>query len=288
MKNIILVLILLILIAGCAEVSPEKSSKTYDNQSKSTIVGQIPNYDNHSNKISNGEEKLPLTHLEKEIDYVLEKKSVTKIQYDELKGSLTSITNISDEARKRMGQKLKQLSKYVTEKPKSLTKDFKLILPVKKEEVTFKLYGIWPFGVKGGDHPEGHPGIDLEAKDGTPVRAMADGKVSKPADSGHYDYETINVFHENNFETYYTGNMKNFVFKAGGRVKAGDIIAYYDGDESIHYGLQQKVPYWSVCPVNYMAEQAKKDLEELFKKATYPEQKEYPLLCNPCPKTGCK
>jgi len=165
---------------------------------------------------------------------------------------------------------------------------FELVLPVKKDEVVFDLMGIWPFGVKGGDHPLGHPGIDIEAKAGTPVRAMGGGSLGKPGISGHYDYETLSIFHENNFETYYTGNMRDFTFETGGRVKAGDIIAYYDKDESIHYGLQRKEPYESVCPVDYLSESARADLEELFLKAHYQEKDEFPLLCNPCPEGGCR
>ena len=134
----------------------------------------------------------------------------------------------------------------------------------------------------------GHPGIDIEAQDNTPIRAWADGIISPMQSSGHYDFETFSMFHENNYDSYYTGNMKNSQIKEKTRVKAGDIIAYYDGDASIHYGLQQKEPDLSICPVDFFTEEAKSEIEELFSKATYKDQEKYPLLCNPCPEGGCR
>ncbi len=305
MKKVILILLItLIFLVGCTETITEVNEKQVEEVQKEEYsenyqepVEEPVEKDGHPKDTPSLQEQtksLPLTPLEQEIDNLLdEEKKVSQGKFDNLKESLTSITHITDEDRARIKQKIELLEKLVDEHQMNgiepvTTEDFKIFLPVKKEEVIFDFMGIWPFGVKGGDHPEGHPGIDIEAKDGTPVRAMADGSISKPADSGHYDYETLNIFHENNFETYYTGNMKDFVFAEGGKVKAGEIIAYYDGDNSIHYGLQQKVPDLSVCPVDYMDETAKKDLEELFEKARYAERNKFPLLCNPCPETGCK
>lgn len=172
------------------------------------------------------------------------------------------------------------------------SKPFELILPVLKENVIFEHGGMWPFGVRGGEHPLGHPGIDFEANEGTPVMASADGIVGFTGDSGHHDYKTISIFHENNFDTYYTGAMKDIKVKKGNRVSRGDVIAYYSKPEagwpSIHLGLQRKVPDEAVCPVEYFSSQAKKEIEELFAKAFYNEMKEYPLLCNPCPEGGCR
>ena len=39
-------------------------------------------------------------------------------------------------------------------------------------------FGLWPYGVHGGGHPEGHPGMDIEYAPGAKVRAAADGVVT--------------------------------------------------------------------------------------------------------------
>ncbi len=54
---------------------------------------------------------------------------------------------------------------------------FRMGLPITPAEFANSTYGIWPFGVHGGGHPEGHPGIDFEYAAGAKVLATCDGPV---------------------------------------------------------------------------------------------------------------
>jgi murein DD-endopeptidase MepM/ murein hydrolase activator NlpD len=91
---------------------------------------------------------------------------------------------------------------------------------------------IWP--VKGKvSSPFGrrglrgfHPGIDITAPKGTPIRAVADGLVVESGRKldGYSGYGKIIVIqHGNGMKTLYAHNKKNLV-KPGRCVKAGDII----------------------------------------------------------------
>lgn len=178
--------------------------------------------------------------------------------------------------------------------------DFELILPVKKEDVVFKLLGIWPFGVRGGDHPHGHPGIDIEANQGTPIYAAVNGTVSNISDSTYEGTKTFSLMYATEseiYEIYYTGSMKGFKISSRAEVNQGDLLAYFDlwpdgkGGKLevgyIHFEVHQRNTDQSVCPVDFMTKEARGELEELHRRSTYQEKAEFPLLCNPCPEGGC-
>jgi len=87
----------------------------------------------------------------------------------------------------------------------------------------------WPLHGKvtsrfGRRHGRGHDGIDIGAREGTPVRAAAGGKVvySDHRLSGYGNL--IIVRHSHDMFTAYAHNKRNLVRK-GERVKQGDIIA---------------------------------------------------------------
>ncbi|UII30707.1 M23/M56 family metallopeptidase [Fulvivirga ulvae] len=69
-----------------------------------------------------------------------------------------------------------------------------------------------------------HQGIDLVAKEGTPVYATADGEVTESAEGdvrGHF----IRIKHSEVYQTQYAHMSKRDV-KAGDKVKRGEIIGY--------------------------------------------------------------
>jgi murein DD-endopeptidase MepM/ murein hydrolase activator NlpD len=69
-----------------------------------------------------------------------------------------------------------------------------------------------------------HPGLDIPAMKGTPIRAVLEGRVSFVGVRGNYGNLLI-VEHRNGFETRYGHNSVNLV-RAGDFVKKGQIIAY--------------------------------------------------------------
>jgi murein DD-endopeptidase MepM/ murein hydrolase activator NlpD len=183
------------------------------------------------------------------------------------------------------------------------------ILPVRAADVSFRQGGIWPFGARGGDHPEGHPGIDFEALPGTAVLAAADGSVGFVGVAGHYDFHTISIGHRGAgvlFDTFYTGPLKDIRVRKGDQVRAGQIIARYDISQSggspqvvgtLHFGISKKAPHAvgepssegeAVCPADYLTPKAQRELNTLFARARYDRQQEFPILCNPCPPSGCR
>ncbi len=190
-----------------------------------------------------------------------------------------------------------------------LPAEVQFVLPVQESDVVFQLIGLWPFGVRGGDHPEGHPGIDFEAPEGTSVLAAADGSVGFVGTAGHYDYHTVSIGHASRnalFDTEYTGALKNIRVKKGDTVRAGQVLAQYalSGHErtkqevgSLHFGIRKKALHAAgapstegkpVCPADFLAPDALSALKRLFAKSKYSERAQFPLLCNPCPPSGCR
>jgi len=94
MKKEVILLIILLLIVGCAQVNEEVVKGSEDN-----FQEQV---------------KIPGSPLEGEIDSLLKKQSLSTSKYEGLKASLTTITGLTDEDRARIKQKLEQLSEMVT------------------------------------------------------------------------------------------------------------------------------------------------------------------------------
>ena len=69
-----------------------------------------------------------------------------------------------------------------------------------------------------------HPGLDISAERGTPVRATAAGKVELAAPSGDYGNLVV-IDHGYGLVTRY-GHLSKFAVWAGREVKRGDIVGY--------------------------------------------------------------
>lgn len=181
--------------------------------------------------------------------------------------------------------------------------DSDFILPIEKSDALSEQTGLWPFGVQGGEHPQGHPGFDFEARVGTPIRAAGDGSVGFVGPSGHHQGMTITMGHMTSrgwVDTSYTGSITKIQVKKGDEVKRGEVIAYYGSAENLgmprdlstfHFGVDKLVSgdqRESVCPADYFTQEAKREIEELHRKSKYRERAAFPLLCNPCPAGGCR
>lgn len=174
--------------------------------------------------------------------------------------------------------------------------NLELILPLKKEDLLTKYQGIWPFGIRGGDHPNGHPGIDFETKVGAPILAVANGKVTAQGDAlgGKEQRITIDVeAGQTKMTIWYVGEMEKILVKVDDMIKVGDTIAYAGASKQggrgdtgfLHFETSRFMPFppGAICPAEFMSKEAKADLDELFKESKYKEREEFPLLCNKCP-----
>lgn len=181
--------------------------------------------------------------------------------------------------------------------------DSGFILPIEESDAVSEHIGLWPFGVQGGEHPQGHPGFDFEAHVGTPIRAVGDGSVGFVGPSGHHQGMTISIGHMTSrgwVDTYYTGPITDIQVEKGDTVKQGDVIASCGSSEHLgmpsglstfHFGVDKLVSAdrrEAVCPADYFTEEAKREVEGLHRTSKYRERAAFPLFCNPCPAGGCR
>ena len=80
-----------------------------------------------------------------------------------------------------------------------------------------------PFGLRDYDSAWWHNGIDFSCPTGTPIYAVADGKVMECKDGGTYG-NYIAIWHGGAGSLY--AHLSSFVICRGDQVKAGDIIGY--------------------------------------------------------------
>lgn len=83
-------------------------------------------------------------------------------------------------------------------------------------------YGSRKDPFSGG--PDFHPGLDISADRGTPVRATADGTVESAGYNGAYG-NSILVSHGFGIETRF-GHLSGYAVRAGQQIKRGDVIGY--------------------------------------------------------------
>jgi murein DD-endopeptidase MepM/ murein hydrolase activator NlpD len=86
---------------------------------------------------------------------------------------------------------------------------------------------IWPSpfqALSGGDFKEGHPGIDLNAPEGSPVYAADTGLVLFAGWTGELGYgNAILIDHGNGFQTLY-GHLSQVSMYCGAKVEKGTLI----------------------------------------------------------------
>ena len=98
-----------------------------------------------------------------------------------------------------------------------------------------------------------HQGLDIAAKTGTQIKAVAKGKVTYSSELGGYG-KLIKINHGNGVETYY-GHCSKIYVKVGEEVEAGDVIGLVGSTGNStgpHLHLEVRLNGNIVDPMNYL------------------------------------
>lgn len=109
------------------------------------------------------------------------------------------------------------------------------------------------YGAREDIRDHTHQGLDIAAKTGTPIKAVADGKVIHSKEMGGYG-NLIIIDHGNGITTYY-GHCSKLIAKNGENVTVGDIIAEVGSTGNstgphLHFEIRQNGKY--INPANYL------------------------------------
>ncbi len=150
-------------------------------------------------------------------------------------------------------------------------------------------FGLWPFGVHGGGHPEGHPGWDVEFQAGASVRAAADGTVERIEPNGGFagQWEII-LRHRPGWATVYdhVGTL-DAAITVGAAVTEGQSIGLA-GNTGAPGGVPFYITHFAVrrgtdvqCPLPYLSMSGQALFDTIFASAAYREELGEPFPCNP-------
>lgn len=170
--------------------------------------------------------------------------------------------------------------------------DLALALPVRIEDLRAEKYGVWPFGIHGGGHPEGHGGFDFELDREATVSAAADGVVERAEENGAFPGQfDLAIRHEpSGLRTSY-GHLASLApgLVRGATVRRGDPLGRpaWRADEGfamIHFAVtdeRSEAPFGEVCPLDRLRKKDALSLEAYYA-ALPPERKSAhePALCN--------
>ena len=102
-----------------------------------------------------------------------------------------------------------------------------------------------------------HPGVDLQAAYGTPVRVTADGVVRMAEWSGGYG-KLIVIDHGGSLQTYYA-HLSRFSVVTGEEVRRGEVIGYSGATGAVtapHLHYEVRIGGNAVNPYRYLNNQA--------------------------------
>lgn len=109
------------------------------------------------------------------------------------------------------------------------------------------------YGVRSSIRSSTHTGLDIAAIKGTPIKVIADGKVTFAERNGAYG-NLVKIDHGNGIETWYAHTSQMYV-KVGQQVKAGDVVATVGSTGNStgpHLHLEIRIDGKHVNPQNYL------------------------------------
>lgn len=181
---------------------------------------------------------------------------------------------------------------------------FELELPIRLEDVGYKMFGVAPFGYHVAEHRyDGHPGLDFEYIPGSKIMAAIGGTVQVFTDSYASDKKTLQInFSENgkNYRLVHTnlsalepgidtgtkvttgqvlGTAGSQTATQGGGIQVTYAMTHFQVDDfSFSYGLTNSN---AVTPERYFSAAAKATLEQIWAKSAYHQMICEPFLSNP-------
>lgn len=161
---------------------------------------------------------------------------------------------------------------------------FSIALPIQVGDSTRIAYGVWPYGVHGGGHPDGHPGWDFEFIPGRMVRAAADGAVDEITTNGEFLGQVdVRVQHRPGYRTHYdhigvleAGIAVGTSVVAGQALGAAGNVGPFD---MTHFGVDRNTG--TACPLSYLNTASLALFNDLWQTAAYEEELVEPFPCNP-------
>lgn len=150
-----------------------------------------------------------------------------------------------------------------------------IAMPFKIQDYYPQKWGLWPFCVHGGDHPEGHGGIDFELKKDTPILASCDGTVEfiKAETSGVKDHGSSLMLRCDRIVIGYNG-LTNIQVNMGDALTKGQAFAKpakLQGTYYIHWEINDFYNQKLVCPLDYLDSEFRNFLKINIDKARYPK-----------------
>ena len=159
---------------------------------------------------------------------------------------------------------------------------FSIAPPLASGDEARATYGVWPFGVHGGGHPEGHPGWDFEIAADRFVRAAAAGTVVSIREYGQKD---VAIRHRPGYLTNYH-HLRTLEpgIVVGAAVASGQALGLpgeFDAGalHMTHFDL--RVARAATCPLAYLSTTGRALFDSLWSRAAYREELVEPYPCNP-------
>jgi hypothetical protein len=153
---------------------------------------------------------------------------------------------------------------------------------------------LWPYGVHGGGHPEGHPGFDFQSNQALEVHASADmtlDRIEPNSEEGGDIHRWMVAYRDTSLTINFSNLSLASGLHAGSRVKRGDVIGTMSfipnqGYFMIHFGTLFSSK--DVCPAEFFTDASLNamgkdgsDPSTVMGKAVYQEKGKEPKLCNP-------
>ena len=131
---------------------------------------------------------------------------------------------------------------------------------------------VWPYGVHGGGHPEGHPGVDFWMLPGSSIKSATAGEVVM-TDTNMMMIESrsgllIQYEHIASIDPALT---------LGSTVVAGQHLAIPEVDH-IHFGIRHGIV--TEPPLKHFSASAQVDFDSLWAQAAWPQEISEPLTAN--------
>ncbi|MAF67688.1 MAG: hypothetical protein CMJ84_18795 [Planctomycetes bacterium] len=168
------------------------------------------------------------------------------------------------------------------------TRPFDIGLPILLSDVSYIVFGAWPFGVHGGGHPEdGHGGIDFEYIPGSLAYAAEAGEITAIYPNDHDPSITQwDVYQQvrSGIQVQYGHILDPPLVSVGDVVAQGEAIGsptQQTGDihASIHFAVHMEgAP--DLCPVDWFDAAAAADWDTIWPACHYTEELCEPFACN--------